>query len=86
MFVLAGFFWRTYIADDPLKLFHFVRDDHFSQPRHGKHHGVLQVNGKFRVQAFITFQQCLHRRHHVWRMLQGGLWEIVIAYMAGNSF
>ena len=48
--------------------------------------GVLQVNGKFRVQALITFISTLCTAAIiVWAYLaKGGLLEIIIAYMAGK--
>jgi O-antigen/teichoic acid export membrane protein len=48
--------------------------------------GVLQVNGKFRAQAVITFISSLSTAAIiVWAYLaKGGLLEIVIAYMAGK--
>ena len=48
--------------------------------------GVLQVNGKFRIQAVITFLSNLFTLLIiVWAYFnQGGLLEIVIAYMAGK--
>lgn len=48
--------------------------------------GVLQVNGKFRIQAIVTFISNLFTALIiVWAYFsQGGLLEIVIAYMAGK--
>lgn len=48
--------------------------------------GVLQVNGKFRLEAFITFLGSVCTAAIiVWAYLtKGGLLEIVVAYMAGK--
>lgn len=85
---LLASFAATYIADDPSLKPHFILYGTIILANLVMETttGVLQVNGKFRVQAFITFLSSVCTAAIiVWAYVaKGGLWEIVIAYMAGK--
>ena len=86
--VLFASFAATNIADDPTLTPQFILYgtiilvNVFMETTTG----VLQVNGKFRVQAFITFLSSVCTAAIiVWAYFtKGGLLEIIIAYMIGK--